>query len=471
MSGPRIAILGDGLVGRMAAVALAHVVGGGNVMVVGTGARDHGLGPVGDAVTLNPDWLASAIGRIVPLDWLARHGRLGWSLGTAFTGWGRDGAPWFMQCGEAGAPLGTTAFHQLVARARLGGRSVRIADHSLAAIAAQVDRFAFPSDDRRSPRSTLALAAYVDAGALAVGFARAGEGIGVRHAARFVAAVVEDERVVALTLDDGSEIAADLFLDCSDDGVLIERLGAGDWVDWRDRFPFHRVRVVTEADTAPPPYALVAAHEGGWRASVPLADGRVVAEFSSASSPDTIDFAPGMRAQPWRGNCVAIGSAACRVDPLFGAPLLLASRAVERLLALLPGGGDAAVERAEYNRLAVQAAQRAADTVQALYATNGRVGEADWDRARAAPRSALLDGKLALYASRGIVPLDDGELFEEDEWVSMLDGQGIHPRRHDPLASAHPMEAIDAHLARIRARLIDEVRTMPAYATVLNPGG
>lgn len=473
MSALRIAILGDGLVGRMASVALAQVVGGGQVTVIGTGARDHGLGPGNDALTLTPDWLASATGNVVPLDWLAHHARLGWSLGTAFTGWGRDSAPWFMPYGDAGAPMGTTPFHQVVACARDAGRKVRIADHALAAIAAQVERFAFPSDDRRSPRSGLALAAHVDTDALAAGFAHADVAMGVRQAtAHFTAALTDHKRIVALILADGSQVEADLFLDCSDDGGLVEQIGEKDWADWRAQFPFDRVRVTREADgAAPPPYALVAAHREGWRASVPLIGGRIVTEFSNVLTADAIDLSPGMRPQPWRGNCVAIGSSACRIDPLFGAPLILASRAIERLVTLLPGTGAAGVERAEYNRRSAQAAERARDTVQALYATNGRIGDAGWDRARAAPRSDLLDRKLSLYASRGMVPLEDGELFESDEWVSLLDGQGIHPRRHSPLVSAHPIKAIDAHLARIRARLIDEVRAMPTHAEVLSAGG
>lgn len=469
MSVLRIAILGDGLVGRMAAMAMAQVVGCGQVTVIGTGARDHGLGPGNDALTLTPDWLASAMGGVVPLDWLARHARLGWSLGTAFTGWGRDTAPWFMPYGDAGAPMGTTPFHQIAARARDAGRKVRIADHALAAIAAQVERFAFPDDDPRSPRASLALAAHVDADALAAGFARADEAMGVREApAHFTAPVVEGERFVALTLADESRVEADLFLDCSDDGGLVGRPGDIGWTDWRAQFPFDRVRVTRETDdAAPPPYALVAAHREGWRASVPLIGGRIVTEFTALASPDAIDLSPGIRTQPWRSNCVAIGSSACRIDPLFGAPLMLASRAIERLVALLPGTGDTMVERAEYNRRTVRSAERARDTVQALYATNGRVGDESWDRARDAARSDPLDRKLALYASRGMVPLDDSELFEADEWVAMLDGQGIHPRRHSPLASAHPIETIDAHLARIRTRLIDEVRAMPTHAEVL----
>lgn len=473
MSVLRIAILGDGLVGRMAAMAMAQVVGDGRVTVVGTGAADHGLGPGNDALTLTPDWLASGMGGVVPLDWLARHARLGWSLGTAFTGWGRDTAPWFMPYGDAGAPMGTTPFHQIAARARDAGRKVRIADHALAAIAAQVERFAFPSDDRRSPRSGLALAAHVDTDVLAAGFAHAGAATGVRQAtAHFTAPVTEHEHIVALTLADGSQVEADLFLDCSDNGELIGKTGDTDWTDWRAQFPFCQVCVMRETDdAAPPPYALVAAHREGWRASVPLMGGRVVAEFSNASATDAIDLAPGLRTQPWRGNCVAIGSSACRIDPIFGAPLMLAARAIERLVALLPGEGNAGVERAEYNRRSAQASERARDTVHALYATNGRRGDEEWDRARAAPRSELLDRKLSLYASRGVVPLDDGELFEADEWVSLLDGQGIHPRRHSPLASAHPIEAIDAHLARIRARLIDEVRAMPTHAEVLSAPG
>lgn len=473
MSALRIAILGDGLVGRMASVALAQVVGGGQVTVIGTDARDHGLGPGNDALTLTPDWLASAMGGVVPLDWLARHARLGWSLGTAFTGWGSNTAPWFMPYGDAGAPMGTTPFNQIVARARDAGRTVRIADHALSAIAAQVERFAFPENDPRSPLSGLALAAHVDIDALAAGFAHAGTAMGVQQAtSHFTAALTEHRRIAALTLADGSQVEADLLLDCSDDGRIVGQMADADWIDWRARFPFDRVRVMREADdTSPPPYALVAAHREGWRASVPLVGGRIVTEFSNAFAADAIDLAPGMRKQPWRGNCVAIGSSACRLDPLFGAPLMLASRAIERLVTLLPGTGDATVERAEYNRRSAQAAERARDTVQALYSTNGRIGEENWDHARTAPRSDLLVRKLSLYASRGMVPLKDGELFESAEWVSLLDGQGIHPRRHSPLASAHPIEAIDAHLARIRARLIDEVRAMPTHAEVLSAGG
>ena len=42
--------------------------------------------------------------------------------------------------------------------------------------------------------------------------------------------------------------------------------------------------------------------------------------------------------------------------------------------------------------------------------------------------------KVELFRSSGRVSLIDDEHFGEDSWVSVLLGQGVMPRTHDPLA-------------------------------------
>lgn len=470
MSGAlRIAIVGNGLTAQLAAVRLAQALGQGETIVrVATAVRDHGLGPFGDGLVALPDWHHGAVGERLRRAPAPAH--QSFSFGIAFEGFAQAGQSWLLPFGETGAPIGTVAFHQLAARLRAVGRTVRLADYSLAAMAAQAERFALPSDDPRSPLATLGFATHLSADALSSLLTKQADSAGCRSAPAPLREIeVADDRIASLTLADGSAVDADLYVDCTGDAALL----IGDalhrpFESWKRWLPCDRVAVrIEQEDRLPPPYAWHSAHDRGWTTVTPLAGMRATATASVADLPDARRFENGTRRSAWHGNCVAIGASAGVIEPLFGTPLLSATRALDRLAALLPHAPQSTVEAREFNRLTSSEADRIRDIVIALYKTNCRVGEPLWDQARAMDVPDALARKLDLYNSRGIVPIDDDESFDSPDWIALFDGQGIRPRRIDPLAAAIADADILAHFARLREVLIDAVRGMPPHAAAL----
>jgi tryptophan halogenase len=468
---PRILVVGDGVAAWLVAAVLAGRLGrGDSIRVVRTGDGGHGLGPFGDGLLGLPEWQLTALAEALPPELLRRHAAANPVLGIAYAGWGSGGAPWFLPFGDCGAPLGSAGFPQVATRARLAGHRVRLADYALAALAAQAERFALPSDDPRSPCSSLAYAATLEAGGLATLL----KALALRRGVIEVPAPMRGKvpgphGLAGLVLEDGREIGGDLFVDAG--GVASPD---GGWESWSGRFACDAVRLRVEPEPVPAPYALMAAGDRGWTATVPVAGRRHVTDLVATGGgalPDgAVRFDPGMAAAPWQGNQVAIGASALLLEPLFGTAMLTATTAAERLAGLLPHAPGSGIEAREYNRQARLEAERLRDLVQAPWRTNGRSGQPLWDRARTAPVSDELRRKLALYAARGVVPVEDGELFEATDWALLLDGQGIHPRRCDPVAAALPTEAVVAHLERLRARLIAEVRSMPSHAAFVAAG-
>lgn len=459
-----IGIVGTGVAGWMAALALTRALPATDIRIVATDGPDHSLGPFGPAEASLPDfpwWLAD---HGVDERQLLRAAHGSFALGTAFSGWAGE-ADWFLPFGTIGAPLANTAFHQLAARLRVAGHTLRLADYSLAAIAAASGRFDRPSEDPRSILSSYGYGLHLDRAGLAETL-RAAAGLNPAGSFRaFTDGAVE--------LQQGTRLTADLWLDCSGPAALLA--GNSGWEDWAEWLPCDRVvESWNPADGVPPPYAHVGAFDAGWQRTVPLLGGQGGALLYSSAhlpeQPNAIPVAQGRRARAWTGNVIALGAAATLVEPLHGWNFELLQNALARLIGLLPAAPDGP-EPAEYNRLTAEEADRVRDFAILHYKTNGRAGEPLWDACRAAPVPETLRHKLDLYASRGRVALYDGELFEAEDWIAVLDGQGVRPRRHDALADAIPEAALTEHVGRIRALILDAVRAMPHHGATLRAEG
>jgi tryptophan 7-halogenase len=451
----RVAVVGDGVAAALAGAVLARA--GAAVIRVPTGNGGTGLGPFGPALTAIPDWQASDLAAALP-----PVPGASFALGTACAGWATDGAGWFLPFGDVGAALGPLSFAQVIARMRAQGHALRFADFALATQAAQAGRFAPPSPDPRSPLSTLAMGVHYPADALADALAALAP---VETAAPLAQVEHSESRIEALGLADSKALVADLYVDATGEaGRLIARLSPG-WESWSEWLPCTRATVTATAETQPPPpYAFHSADRDGWSATIPLDGSRVETRFSAVGA--GTPYMNGRRTAAWRGNCVALGAAAGVIEPVLGAPLLLALKQAERIAALLPHAADQSVEAAEYNRLTAAELDRARDAAVALWATNGRVGESLWDATRDCG-SDQLRWTLDLYRSRGRVPLHDEELLSRADWIAILDGQGLRPRRLDPLGAAVSDAAVAAHAGRLRDRLLAAVRQMPSHADQL----
>lgn len=481
----RIVILGDGVAAWMTAAALADALGPScRIFVV-----DPGSGPPADfagADTLLP--LAAArlpFRRDEDRLLSSARGTFGW--GVAFAGWAAPDRAWFLPFGSIGANLGPLPFHHIVLRLRSEGRTPRLADYSLPALAAQAGRFARPVTDARSVLSTCAYALHLDLASLAAALRARAEGAGVEQApAPFGSAERTGAVVAAVRTADGTRLAADLFLDLSAGARLA---GDGEWEDWSAWLPCDRALVARVPRPAPPPpYGLAEAHAAGWTRQLPLADATAVvscyradaggeaaalaslrrAAGSASFEPDAdVPLAFGRRREAWRGNCVALGPAATLVDPLVVSNLHLLQTALARLLELLPAEAQSPATAREYNRRTAAELDNVRDHAAALYLTNGRRGEPFWDECSTRKPPASLDYRMRLFTGRGKVVLYDEEPLEEAAWTSLFDEQGIRPARWHPMVDGLPAVELDAHLARVRAIMIEELKRMPFHADYL----
>jgi tryptophan 7-halogenase len=472
----RVIILGEGVAGWAAAAMLAGALPSSRycVTLVPTGRPDDSLGPFGPAEATLPPVREFHVRLGLDEEALIREAGASYALGVAHSGWSSAEPTYFLPYGDVGAPLDTVAFHQLAGRIRAGGGTVRFSDFSLAAMAAQMGRFARPSDDPASVLSTYSYGLHLPREGYARVLRSLALGRGVAVAGSRFAAAELDERgdLAGLRLESGEVAAGDIFIDAAGPSApLIEGALATGFESWRAWLPCDRVAEIGSAASVPPaPYSHVEAHSAGWRRAVPFQGGLAEAIVSCSDfqgDAGGVRFEAGRRKLAWNRNCIALGAAAATLEPLQPAGLHRVQSALARLLRLFPGGPEYGAEAAEYNRQSAEELDRVRDLVILRYKLNGRSGEPFWDSLRAMNVPEPLARKIALYQSRGRVPLLDGDMFEEAEWATLFDTHGVRPRRYDARADAIPMERIERHFSAIRSVMLRAAAGLPMHGDYL----
>lgn len=485
-----VTVLGGSVAGWMAAAALArrlprHLY---RVMVIETERDGDGLGDFGTTLTAMPS--ARLFHESLGIDeaLLLRASRGSFALGVAFSGMATRDSSSFLPFGAIGAPLGPVGFHQLLTRLRQQGRTVRPADYSIAAIAAQAGRFARPSADERSVLSQFSYGLHLDAWGYLAALRATAEAHGARAAAAPFARALQGESgdIVGIELANREIVPVMLAIDATGAAALLSggALGVG-FESWRHWLPCDQTAATRVVDPDDPlPFGHVEGLATGWRSETPLAGeaGRLVCWSSVFGDADTardalgvgdgpdphmVAFENGRLALPWHRNVVAIGAAACVLEPLHPVALHLVQSALARLVMLFPASAQAPVEAAEYNRLTINEMERARDFLIAHYATNKRAGDPFWEAVLTSTPPEYVLYKLQMFASGGRMPMFDEEMFEEEDWIALLDAQGLHPRRHDALSGAIPVDRIEQHLAQLREAIIAGVKTMPPHGDYL----
>jgi len=481
-----VVVVGGGLLGWSAAAALRRKLPALRVTVLP-------LAPP-------PDALADRIGSTLP-SIIEFHRDIGLSdgdallragcslrLGTEFDGWNGDRPSYVHAYDRYGQPFGTASFHiHWIRQARLGATPA-FDQYSPAAMMARAGRFILPEQDPASPFAHFEYGLALDpvhypqmmrAYALHLGAVeRPGDLVAVRLRG-------EDGFIAALALDDGGELAADLFVDCTGPRALLRGELDAAFDDWGQWLPCDRLLFAhAPASATPSPLDRCVAHGAGWRwvaearartshgfayAAADLSDdkaARTLRGFASAEPDAPIPIRQGRRPEPWLRNCVALGDAATMVEPLEWTNLHLAHSAIDRLVAMMPDRDCAAVELWDYNRQCAAEADRVRDFLALHYAASRR-DEPFWRRARDTAPPPSLAHTLALFMERGRLPFYEEETFTRDSWLAVLLGQGLIPGRIDPLIDAVPPAQSQSAMAAMRDGLARLVPTLPTHAEFL----
>jgi tryptophan halogenase len=493
----KVVIVGGGTAGWMAATALVRIMGdlpGFSVTLV----ESEAIGTVGVGEATIPQIIG--FNRLIDLDEMQfmRETRATYKLGIEFVDWLRPGHSYVHPFGSFGIDMLGIEFQHFWLRGNDLGDPASIDCYSIAAVAGKWGKFAWPQPDNpKSPLSRLSYAFQFDAGRYARFLRGMAEGGGVRRIEGKVIDVGQDAEtghVTCLTLDNGTTIEGELFIDCSGFRSLLlgQTLGVP-FTDWSKWLPCDgAVAIPCELGGAHEPLTRSTARPAGWQWRIPLqhriGNGHV---FSSAfmqrgeatdillasldgralADPNNLRFTAGHRTRAWDKNVVALGLAAGFLEPLESTSIHLVQSGIARLMSLFPDTGFSQIEIDRFNRETEQEYHDIRDFLLLHYTATERDDSEFWRYCRNLEPTDGLRAKIEMFRSSGRIFRENNELFTEASWLSVMLSQGIAPQAYHPAAHLLDEAETRKRLEHIRGVIRQTVEQLPTQAEFLRRNG
>ena len=484
----QLVIVGGGTAGWMTAAALAKVLQG-KVKITLIESDEIGSVGVGEA-TIPMIQLFNKVLEIDEDEFL-RETQGTFKLGIEFVNWGQLGDRYMHGFGRFGQDLWTVPFDQYWQRMLQRGLAADLERYSINRMAALANKFMRSRADMAgSPLADIVHAFHFDASLYAQYLSRYAQARGVRRIEGRIDDVLlrsSNGHIQAVQLQDGTQVAGDMFIDCSGfRGLLIEQALHTGYEDWSHWLPCDRA-VAVPCASAPEllPYTRSTAHSAGWQWRIPLqhriGNGHVFSsQFMSEdeatailvnnldgerlAEPRTLRFTTGMRKLAWNKNCLAIGLAGGFMEPLESTSIHLIQTAIARLITFFPSRGFSAVDVDEYNRQSRFEYERIRDFIILHYHANQREDSAFWRRCRSMEIPPTLQRKIDLYRSHGRIVREGNELFAEVGWLQVMHGQGLRAASHHPLADLLSEQEVGEYLDNVSGVIDKCLAVMPGHA-------
>ena len=489
----RVVVVGGGSAGWMAAAALAtvlkppygiHLVESEEIGTIGVGeATIPTIRLFNDLIGLDEaDFVRSTQGTF--------------KLGIEFLNWGAQGERYFHGFGGIGdEPLSPLGFEQYWLRMRALGRAGPLDAYCINNAAALANRFGIPSAVQGdNPLRNFGYAYHFDAALYARRLRALAELRGVKRVEGRVVEVILDQapgsrhgEVRAVRTHRGELIGGDLFIDCSGfAALLIEGALHTGFEDWNHWLPCDRALALPSDPVGPlTPFTRATAHKAGWQWRIPLqhrtgnghvycsrhisddeaaavllrhVDGQALAE------PRLIRFTTGMRRQAWNRNVVALGLAGGFVEPLESTSLHLTQMAIAQLMQFFPHRGFVPEHVAEYNRQSRLRYEAVRDFVILHYHLNQRSDSAFWRDCAHMNVPDRLRERMALYSATGRLVNADEDLFKEQSWMQVMEGQNLRPLSCQAPTALQDDDCTERYLRKVAGDIAARVAGMPEHA-------
>jgi tryptophan halogenase len=485
MTYERIVVLGGGTAGWMTAAALA--TGLRNTVVELVESEDIGTVGVGEATFPSIRAYHQILG-ISEADFLrATNGTF--KLGIKFRDWRVRGEDYYHTFGNFGQLDGSDALwgqYRRHVNAGLGS----FGEQCLPTVMAMHDRFCAPGQDA----AAFNYAYHFDANLYARFLRDLAMARGVRRTEGKVVDVTRnaDGGVAALKLDDGRDVKADLFVDCSGfASLLLGRTLEEPFVDFSRWLPVDRAWACPSAPVGEglTPYTRATALTAGWAWRIPLRDrvgnGHVFStrfidedaareellrqmDGEPLAEPRLLRFTTGHRARFWSHNVVGIGLSTGFLEPLESTSIYLVQAGIGRLMPLLQRGGavpPAAVE--DYNTGLVRQFERIRDFILMHYCLTARRDTPFWNAMAEVELPETLAYKLHAWRQTGALVQYDEEGFDGHSWLAIHAGMQHWPRRTDPTQTQIPVEKSLEWVRERERQLAAAVAPLPTHQAYL----
>ncbi|WP_039917791.1 tryptophan halogenase family protein [Cellvibrio mixtus] len=483
-----IIIVGGGTAGWMTAATLAKVLGNDKYSIQLIESDAIGTIGVGEATIPHIGVFNKILG-IDEQDFM-RSTQATFKLGIEFINWGNVGESYIHPFGSYGVNIDSLHFYNYFLKMSKQGGNYNPEDYSVGALAARNNKFMHPLNITRSPLGNIKYAYHFDAGLYAKYLRNYAENKGVgRIEGKITRVKLQEDNgfIDSVLLEDGRVYSGDLFIDCSGfRGILIEEaLGTG-YEDWSNLLPCDSAIAVPTANIHPPkPYTRSVAQKAGWQWHIPLqhrtGNGHVYSsrfmcdeqarqillnnvEGGLLAEPRVVRFKTGMRRKFWNKNCVAVGLSSGFIEPLESTSIHLIQTSIKKLLEFFPGKYFNQGNIDAYNEILQRNLLFIRDFIVLHYKATHRQDSAFWNYCRTMPIPDSLEKRIDLYRQEGKIYHDSNELFSEDSWFAVMQGQGLESNNHHPLVDVLSEQQLRNFFSEIKSVVANSVNAMPTHA-------
>ncbi|WP_299326521.1 tryptophan 7-halogenase [Parasphingopyxis sp.] len=426
---------------------------------------------------------------------LAEHCNGVFGLGVDLHDWRGDGSHFFSAPSGTLPAINGVALHHVMLRAASMYEEPERLDYLLqpfrfAARAAAACKFSEAAGDPQSPLAMLGPTVQFESAAYGAMLRERFTDSAATIDRGTVASVSLDSdrsRIDSVTLTDGRQIDANLFVDVS--GCLSElapvSLDPGRQ-SLADILAFDLYISGSRSAREDGGHASARAIAGGLLVETPVR-GRHFSEllFSArdmvedhartrvGSDNDSVPFSAHFARTPWTGNLVRLGPASARFGPYLSPDMRLLHEQALLLVRHLPAVGRMTVEAAEFNAKQLNVARQLRDFLAIPFLLNAR-DEMPWASVRGASLPQSLAIRLEQFRSRGRFVTFDSEQFDRQTWIDLMIGFGVVPCRYDSQVDAMDMRRIAPALKQMTDRFTQTIAAMPDraeyLATIDSPG-
>jgi tryptophan 7-halogenase len=268
----KVIIVGGGTAGWMAAASLARFLSHRKTDITLIESAEIGTIGVGEATLPGLRDFNHSLG-IDEIDFIKKT-QATFKLGIEFNDWKIKGSHFFHPFSHYGMPVEGLEFHQVWQTLYKQNKASDLSHYCLSSVLAKNNKFAQSNPKNTSPLAQYHYAYHFDASLYAKYLRDFSVKLGVTRIESTITSVNLNNNgfIKSVVLKDETEVAGDLFIDCSGlRGLLIEETLKTGYEDWSYWLPMNSaIALQTESAGEPTSFTKTTALEAGWQWRIPL---------------------------------------------------------------------------------------------------------------------------------------------------------------------------------------------------------